>query len=428
MIVKPSLVQRIAIAFTLTTIVVAGAFALGSMSAIHVLEEMLLSGQMNRDLEHLIKTEKTEIWRSQPRSDQLFYVSPGPAHLAMPTDLQILPVGFHEVYREHRSFHAVVRLLEQRRYVLLQDQSDFERRERLMYWITLACFLVSVLLATILGWWLARRVIAPVVRLSYQVSDLEQLSPQAPALAADYAEDEVGVLAAAFDETLNRLRQSLRREQLFTSDVSHELRTPLMVMAGACELLFENPYLDKRARRQVARIAKASSEMSALVETFLQLARQQSAHAITPVAQASVYQIASELVLQWREAIESKGLTLLLSQPMEQTSAPLYNAVFLRAVMGNLLRNAWHYTEQGRISVHLQADGFCITDTGAGIPEGQEGAMFEPFIRGSYERGDGLGLGLSLVQRICTQEGWQIRLQSVQPHGCCFWVQLTAGN
>lgn len=423
---RPSLVQRIAIAFTLTTIIVAGAFALGSVSAIHVLEEMLLSGQMSRDLDRLLKVESVDEWHAQPRADQQFYVSQGPERLAMPADLQSLPAGFHEIYRAQRAFYAVVRVIDQRHYVLLQDQSDFERREWLLYWIMLACFLISVLLAASLGIWLARRIIAPVVRLSHQVRDLEQLSPQAPLLAADYANDEVGVLAAAFDEALSRLGQSLRREQLFTSDVSHELRTPLMVMAGACELLFENPYLDKRARRQVARIAKASSEMSALVETFLQLARQQSAHAITPVAQASVYQIAAELVLQWREAIESKGLTLMLSQPMEQTAAPLYNAVFLRAVMGNLLRNAWHYTEHGRISLHLKADGFCVTDTGAGIPEGQEGAMFEPFIRGSYERGDGLGLGLSLVQRICTQEGWQIRLQSVQPHGCCFWVQLTA--
>lgn len=180
-----------------------------------------------------------------------------------------------------------------------------------------------------------------------------------------------------------------------------------------------------RARRQVERLAKANTEMSALVETLLQLARQQSAQSAIPAVQASVRQIAAELVTQWRESIESKGLTLNVTEYSFAQEEPRYNAVFLRAVMGNLLRNAWHYTEQGSIALRIQANGFCIEDTGAGIPEGQEGAMFEPFVRGSYERGDGLGLGLSLVQRICVQAGWHIYLQAVQPHGCCFSVQLT---
>src|SRR5690606_18088191 len=89
----------------------------------------------------------------------------------------------------------------------------------------------------------------------------------------------VGQLAVAFDETLSQLRQALNREQLFTSDVSHELRTPLMVLAGACELLLENPALDPRARSQVQRIARASAQMRELVQTFLQLARTQSGQA-----------------------------------------------------------------------------------------------------------------------------------------------------
>lgn len=295
---KPYLMQRMAI--TLTIIFVTGAFALGSVSALHVLKKMLFSEQMN-----------------------------------------------------------------------------VEQQEWLFYRITLACFFMSVLLAALLGGWLARRVMASAVP---------------------------------------RVEQPLRQEQVFALDVSHELRTPLLVIAGACEWLSENASLDKRARRQVTRIAKAGSDMSALVDTFLQPPRQQSAHA--PAAQASVYQIAAELVLQWRELIENKGLTLMLSQPISQADAPLYNAVFLRTVMGNLLRNAWHHTEQGRISLHLLPDRFCVADTGAGISES------EPFIRGNYAHDD--GLGVSLAQRICAEEGWHMRVQSVQPQGCCFWVQLAA--
>ncbi|MBD4674585.1 HAMP domain-containing protein, partial [Xanthomonas citri pv. citri] len=89
------------------------------------------------------------------------------------------------------------------------------------------------------------------VRLARQVRHREQLLGLAPPLAPDYANDEVGELAASFDETLGRLRDALKREQLFTSDVSHELRTPLMVIATSCELLAEEPSLGPRARGQL---------------------------------------------------------------------------------------------------------------------------------------------------------------------------------
>ncbi|MNM99386.1 Sensor histidine kinase TmoS [compost metagenome] len=96
-------------------------------------------------------------------------------------------------------------------------------------------------------------------------------------------------------------------------------------------------------------------------------------------------------------------------------------------MLGNLLRNAWHYTDSGHIRLALGAAGFVVEDSGEGIPEALRESVFEPFVRGNRERGDGLGLGLSLVKRICEHEGWQIRLQSAQPHGCRFEVRLTAG-
>ncbi len=101
-----------------------------------------------------------------------------------------------------------------------------------------------------------------------------------------------------------------------------------------------------------------------------------------------------------------------------------YNTTFLHAVMGNLLRNALHYTEQGFIRLTLEPNGFVVEDSGVGIPEDKREAMFEPFVRGSEKRGEGLGLGLSLVQRICENQGWSVSLTPMEPHGCRFRVTL----
>lgn len=421
MLRRPTLAQRIVIAFVLMTLLVGGSFALGTVISMNRAEKSLLSTELGRDLERLLLMDSMEEWRRQPQPDQFFYVAGGPAEFAMPADLAELPLGFSEVFRQDRPYHAMVHEVAGRRYVLLQDQSDYERRERVIFLVVAVGFVFSLLLAAVLGWLLARRVMEPVVRLARQVRHRDQLLALAPPLAPDYAPDEVGELATAFDEALDQQRQALRRERLFTSDVSHELRTPLMVLASSCELLEESSTLEARERRQVRRMARATEEMRELVQTFLQLARAQPAQAqLAP--QTTVQQAADDLAALWREPIEAKGLRLEVCGAAGDPRA--YNAIFLRAVMGNLLRNAWHYTASGTIRLSLDAGGFSVEDTGAGIPEAMRESVFEPFVRGEGARGEGLGLGLSLVQRICRHEGWQISLQAVEPHGCRFDVQL----
>ncbi|WP_183167143.1 sensor histidine kinase [Azomonas macrocytogenes] len=402
-------------------VLVAGAFAVGIVTAVHLVEERLISAELESDLDLLLKARDPKELHLATRANQFFYFSGGEGRFAIPDDLAELGEGFHEVLREPFFYHVMVKKVGDRRYVLIQDQSDFERREQVMYAIVLIGFLLCVLLATMLGWLLGRKVLEPVARLARQVRHRDQLLALAPPLALDYAPDEVGQLAAAFDETLTQLRQALQREQLFTSDVSHELRTPLMVLASSCELLLVNPILDERARKQVERISRASANMQKLVETFLQLARAESGQT-NGVSKVSLQEVADELVLEWRAAIEAKGLCL--EYISSDYTSGLYNGSFLRSILGNLLRNALHYCDSGYIRLTLQADGFVVEDSGAGIPQDLHETVFDSFVRGNRERGDGLGLGLSLVRRICLHEGWHIQLTPVVPHGCRFAVDL----
>ena len=93
--------------------------------------------------------------------------------------------------------------------------------------------------------------------------------------------------------------------------------------------------------------------------------------------------------------------------------------------MANLLRNALHYTAQGTVRLVLERDGFRVEDTGMGISAHERDRIFEPFVRGTAARGEGLGLGLSLVKRICEHNGWTIEAESDQQAGACFRVSCT---
>jgi signal transduction histidine kinase len=325
------------------------------------------------------------------------------------------------VVEGEQAYYAFNRTQNGQLFMLVQEQHEFEAREQVLFDVVLAGFLLSVVAAWGLGWLLARRVMASVIRLANQVRHRDQLHALAPALAPDYPDDEVGHLAAAFDSTLGQLRQTLERERLFTSDVSHELRTPLMIIASSCELLVEAQGLSPRQREQVQRISRAAEEMSELVQTFLMLARAKPEES-RQGGSASLAEVADEQSKRWAPLIEEKGLQFqLIAQGVDSAQ---YNLTFLRTVMSNLLRNALHYTEQGGVRLILDTGGFRVEDSGVGIPLDQHEQMFQPFVRGPEARGEGLGLGLSLVKRICTHQGWAVRVSDLPPQGSRFEVSL----
>ncbi|HRP95287.1 MAG TPA: HAMP domain-containing sensor histidine kinase [Rhodocyclaceae bacterium] len=417
-----SLASRIVIAFVLMTVAVAGTLSLSVKLAVDSVEVQLVSDSMNRHLDFVLaELEDGRLHNLGP--DLTLYRAPAGDDTALPAFARGLAAGFHEFERGDAAYHILVRQRDGDRLVMILDQQEFERRENLIQIIVFVGFVLCIALAWLLGRLVAHTVIAPVVRLSGQVQHRDQLLPLAPPLAPDYADDEVGKLAAAFDHALGELREALEREQLFTSDVSHELRTPLMVIASSCELLLTVHQHAARTRVQVERIARACAEMRELVETFLLLAR--APHAQGDEARpVSLPTLAHEQVQRWQDEAESRGLRLELR--VDGTDTGHYPEPQLRAVMSNLLRNAIHYTDSGFVRIVLRAGGFAVIDSGVGIPAEQRDRIFRPFTRGDASRGDGYGIGLSLVQRICAHEGWRITVATRDGGGCEFRVEFSA--
>jgi len=419
---QQSLSRRIVASFVLMTLVVAGVFSLTVVLAVSYTEQNYASTTMGRTLDDIL----TALDKGRPfqlDEETLLFVG-GPGGPALPQWLDGIRPGFQEVSHEDRELHVLVRDAGDSRYVLVQNPEEFERRENVLYAILAGAFLLSVLAAWGLGLLMASRVIAPVVRLSGQVQRREQQLAMAPPLAADYPDDEVGRLAMAFDATLGQLRQALERERLFTSDVSHELRTPLMVIASSCDLLLEQGLADAAQQAQVRRIHASCMEMRELVETFLDLAREPESQSRGDGGVAALAAIAEETLERFRGEADARGLDL--SMVREDGDAGRYPAPLLRAVLSNLLRNALHYTDRGYVRLVLRNGGFSVCDSGIGIPSGARESMFRPFVRGDASRGDGLGLGLSLVQRICQRQGWRIRLEEHRDGGCEFRVDFSS--
>ena len=174
------------------------------------------------------------------------------------------------------------------------------------------------------------------------------------------------------------------------------------------------------AQRSITRIQKASKEMESLVEGFLLLAREDDlGHSEHP------YWI-SEVIADEAE----KAQLLIRDKPIEwvtridhdfQVSVPYY--VF-SIVIGNLVRNACHYTDHGRIEVVVGKNRIQVMDTGIGMSEEQLGKVFELFYRGESGNQSGKGIGMSLVKRFCDRFGWTITLDSEPGKGTVATVLL----
>lgn len=218
--------------------------------------------------------------------------------------------------------------------------------------------------------------------------------------------DEVGELAQICDSTLSRLYDALKREKSFTGDVSHELRTPLTVIETSSELL-EMSDLSPQQSKQVGRILRAAHQMRSLVALFLQLARTE--RSLKGPGTDSVHELFAAVREAWRPEANKKNVELVF-ETIERCSGT-YQPVLLATVMNNLVKNAVMYVpEESRIAVIEMAEGFLVADNGPGIPDEERKRIFDAFMRGSTAKGDGEGLGLSIVARICERMGWSVKL------------------
>ena len=416
---KSRLTHRIILSFVLLTAIVSGLFTLGLTATIHYVEESLVTGELRQDFDRAFDDYRNGRELRLDEGTAFF-----PAGPALPDYLQSIPTGYTEIVLEDqdRAYFVYHLVEDETSYFLLKDQTAFEQAEILLQRTVYGGFVLCVLASLVLGLFMARQVIAPVRKLTRRVAERGEMSAELRPLAPEYAVDEVGALAEAFDASFARLQQALRREALFTSDVSHELRTPLMVIHSACDLLLAREELDEYSRKKIVSIRKAASQMKGLVEAFLALARGKNTAAQTATLEA----IVEAEFADWEQLAAPKKSRLLLQEEPRgpEQKRREYPAVLLRTVIDNLIRNAVHHTSGSEIVLVLNGEGFDLRDSGEGIAADERDKVFEPYCRGETSHNDGLGLGLSLVQRICEREHWTLRLEQNHPRGCCFRIRL----
>lgn len=278
---------------------------------------------------------------------------------------------------------------------------------RVMIVLTLSV-LGIIVIAAVIGLFIAHRVTRPLRLLAAEVTALEpdRLPTE---WGTCYPPDEVGRLADTLRDAFQRIHHFIDREQRFTQDASHELRTPLAVIESCAEMLAKSPDPD-RAAALIDRIRSAALSMHLSVDVLLALAREDDpAHrkgrtAVLPVVERTIVNHASLL----------SGKPVALSVSVDPDWRISGDPAALQVLIANLVSNAFRYTERGEIRIERDGDDLLVIDSGSGIDEALQPVVTKPAVKGHAS--PGLGLGLSIVERLCERCGWRFQLTS-SPQG-----------
>jgi heavy metal sensor kinase len=290
-----------------------------------------------------------------------------------------------------------------------------------------------VLLASLLGYWLSGRSLAPVNRIieTVRLIGAQNLSSR---LEVPRARDELRHLTETLNAMLARIEASFKSITQFTADASHDLRTPVAVIRATAEITLRKPRAQEEYRRALSTILETSVDTSELLENLLTLARADAGAAGMDMRPLDL----SAHVQKARERAALLGLEKALDITATTPREPVWvkaDAIAIDRLLLILLDNAVKYSPSGgRCEIALSQSEthaqITVRDSGEGIPESELKNIFDRFYRVDRVRSKsngGAGLGLAIARWIAEMHGGTIAAESTPGAGSEFQIKLPAG-
>ena len=290
--------------------------------------------------------------------------------------------------------------------------------------------LVGCTLTFAAGWLIAGHALRPVAALTDKARDIARSRVFAERVRVGSVRDELGRLAATFNEMLASLEGAYAAQQRFVSDASHELRAPITVIQANLELLTRHPAMPGEEREQaIAEAFGETARLGRLVADLLSLARADAGVAIRR-ERVELDRVLMHVLGEARHLARGQRLAVVTVEPVVVEGDPDR----LRQLLLIPLDNAIRYTPPGgQITIELERrDDMAevrVADTGIGIAEHELPRVFERFYRADPARTrepGGTGLGLAIARWIAEQHGGTVDLASRRGEGTTARIRLPA--
>ncbi len=223
-----------------------------------------------------------------------------------------------------------------------------------------------------------------------------------------------------------------RAKSDFLSNMSHELRTPLTGILGFSSTLLKQIYgpLNAKQQQYIKLISTSGKHLLALINDLLDLSKIEAGQEELTKETILVEELASECMTLIQERANSCGLQISLLIATDVTTC-IADKRRLTQILFNLLSNAVKFTDSGAVTLKVdKTEGtikFSVIDTGIGIAEADQAALFQPFRQldsGLNRKYEGTGLGLALTRKLAHLHGGDITVTSELGIGSCFTLYL----
>ena len=419
---RRSLRFKVALVFSLLTIALLLAQALGVRTLAEAQEERLIAALIQDDMASVLKSYKTDL-KLMPRFDAGAngYVSfANGVRIALPASIERLGTGIHEIIVDGREIHVAIVEFNAARLYRIYDFSAYERHFKAVINALMAGTGVFALLTIWLSFGLAGLLVRQVAGLARQVSQL-QIGKSTAIAPGKYDETELVGLVHAFNNYHRHMADMIEREKAFAGNVSHELRTPLTTIKTSCELLDQDPSISGKSQARLKQIEQAADKMRELVNALLMLARDDCAHDVEPVELANLIDTA---LMPFSDRFARKGLEAIVE--IDRNLEVVANPSALAIVISNVVDNAVRHTDRGQVRFSYIDGWLHVSDTGPGIPAQALPHVFDRFYQAHAPATQtrGVGIGLSIVKNICGRYGWPIELSSELGRGTRISLRL----
>ncbi|MEE1031295.1 MAG: HAMP domain-containing sensor histidine kinase, partial [Ruminococcus sp.] len=286
-----------------------------------------------------------------------------------------------------------------------------------------------VVLTACMGFYITGRTLRPVGQITDTVRSIQKDKDLSRRINLGNGKDEIYRMAATFDDLLESVEKSLKREQQFTSDVAHELRTPISTMLLQCEDLLAQEHLDEETREGVQVLYQKTKHLSQMTSQLLLLSRADQGRAKVEkemIDFSELTQMAADEI-----SVTAQEKHIALQTDIQPEIFMMGDETLLIRMWMNLLHNAVKYGKKnGHIWLSLRKWGneiqAEIRDDGIGIEEKDLLHIWERFYQADQARTqtDSAGLGLSMVQWIVKEHGGTIQVNSKVGEGTSFYISL----
>jgi Signal transduction histidine kinase len=287
--------------------------------------------------------------------------------------------------------------------VIRKSQEKTENLIRLIIQITLLMVLILLFSLFLINRILLGRIWKPFHNTLTQIKQFNVLGKNN--IVLDKSDiDEFIELNQAVNTMTKRVSQDFNEIKSFTENASHEIQTPLAIINSKLELLSQSEHLKEYQMNTIQSIFDASHRLSKLNQSLLLLTKIDNKQ-FTQKEEIDFSHVVHEHLENFDELITAKRITLLTD--IKKKVSLCINESLAGILVSNLVTNAIrHNIEKGAIDIRLTASDFSISNSG--VPLGCDPAeLFERF-RKDQAGSESLGLGLSIVKKICDQYNFRI--------------------